>query len=71
MKLYKLSIGREGSITVYVVAKDPGDAEDNVLCYMRDNDLCFTSDRVVKTMELLADDTGSLDMVQKKPLLLL
>ncbi len=41
--------------TFYVVAEDPTTAYSKVREFLDSNDLCFSNDRAMKTIELIAD----------------
>jgi len=63
VKLYRVHIrGGHNCLSTdyhetYVVAKSPNEAYEQVRKFLDDNDLCFSDDRELDTIELLAENT--------------
>ena len=58
-KLYFVTLRGGGNRykTSYVIAKDPEEAYQKVKEFLDENDLCFTNDRELSTISLLAEAT--------------
>ena len=56
MKLFKVNLRATGDYSCfYVIASDPTIAYNKVRKYMDDEDLCFSHDREMESIELLAE----------------
>ena len=69
MNLYQVRLGSGGMKDCYVVADDPTSAYNTTKEFMDINNYCYTDDRELYSVTLIAKEKGTFNSVYGKPYL--